>query len=52
MFDYCQSLRKINFTNFNTENLIDMSAMFKECLSLKELNLSKFNTKNVTNMNH
>ena len=29
MFDYCQSLRKINFTNFNTENVIDMSAISK-----------------------
>ena len=44
--------RKINLSNFNTNNVEDMSGMFSECSSLKELNLSNFNTENVTNMSY
>ena len=41
---------KFNLTNFNTNNVTDMSFMFSGCLSLKKLNLSNFDTSNVTNM--
>ena len=51
MFCNCSSLKEINFTNINTNNVIDMSYMFYDCKSLKKLNLSKFNTNNVTNIN-
>ena len=50
MFCRCSSLKEINLSNFNTNNVIDMSLMFYECSSLKEINLSNFNTNNVTNM--
>ena len=39
-----------NLSNFNTNNVTNMSYMFYRCSSLKELNLSNFNTNNVTNM--
>ncbi len=40
-----------NLSNFNTNNVINMSYMFFHCSSLTSLNLSNFNTNNVTNMN-
>ena len=40
----------IDLSNFNTNNVTDMSLMFYKCSSLKELNLNNFNTNNVTNM--
>ena len=46
------SLKEINLSNFNTNNVNDMSYMFYRCTKLKELNLSNFNTTNVTNMSH
>ena len=50
MFFHCESLTDINLSNFNTQNIDNMSQMFYECNSLRNLNLSDFNTKNVTNM--
>ena len=52
MFFECSSLKEINLSNFNTNNVTNMSYMFSECSSLKDLNLSNFNTTNVTNMNY
>ena len=31
----CSSLEKLNLSNFNTNNIEDMSGMFKECSSLR-----------------
>ena len=50
MFDLCESLKEINLSNFNTQNITNMDSMFCNCSSLKEINLSNFNTQNVTNM--
>ena len=50
MFCYCLSLKELNFTNFNTNNVSNMTMMFSWCSSLKELNLSNFNTNNVKYM--
>jgi len=50
MFYKCSSLTNINLSNFNTQNVKDMSLMFYECSSLTNINLSNFNTQNVTNM--
>ena len=47
MFDGCFSLKKLNLSNFNTNNVIDMSYMFNGCKSIKEINLSNFNTNNI-----
>ena len=52
MFFQCKSLIKMDFSNFNTQNIDDMECMFYQCSSLKELNISNFNTKKVTNMGH
>ena len=50
MFTKCSSLKVLNISNFNTNNVTNMESMFYKCSSLKELNLSNFNTNNVTNM--
>ena len=50
MFYGCSSLKELNLSNFNTNNVTDMESMFSRCSSLKELNLSNFNTNNVTVM--
>ena len=51
MFYGCSSLKELNLSNFNINNVTDMASMFSRCSSLEELNLSNFNTNNVTNMN-
>ena len=50
MFCGCSSLKELNISNFNTNNVTNMQYMFSGCSSLKELNLSNFNTINVTYM--
>ena len=39
MFIYCESLTKINLSNFNTQNVMDMGWMFHGCSSLKKQNV-------------
>ena len=39
-------------SNFNTQNVTNMSYMFYYCNSLAKINISNFNTQNVTNMSH
>lgn len=46
----CRNLQMINFINFNTSNVINMTEMFLNCYSLSILNVSKFNTSNVLNI--
>ena len=50
MFYGCSSLKELNLSNFNTNNVTNMGYMFYGCSALKELNLSNFNTDNVTYM--
>ena len=50
MFYYCMSLKSIDLSSFNTNNVTDMRDMFSFCYSLKSVNLSSFNTCNVINM--
>ena len=50
MFSDCNSLINLNLSNFNTQNVNNMSYMFSDCNSLTNLNLSNFNTQNVTDM--
>ena len=47
LFYNCSSLKDLDLSNFNTNNVTDMSDMFHDCSSLKELNLSNFNINNV-----
>ena len=50
MFDNCTALTSIDFTNFNTSSIVDMSYMFSGCTSLQTLDLTTFNTENVQSM--
>ena len=50
MFCECNNIIDIDFSKFNTDNIISMHCMFYGCSSLKKLNLSSFNTHNVTDM--
>ena len=52
MFKGCSALESLNLTNFNTENVTDMSWMFYGCSDLKSLDLTNFNTANVDFMIH
>ena len=52
MFYGCSSLKELNLSNFNTNNVTLMSDMFNGCSSLKELNLSNFNTIKVNEMSY
>ena len=46
MFNGFELLRKIN-SNFNTDNVTNMSGILLKCKLLTEINLSNFNTDNV-----
>ncbi len=50
MFNRFTSVKDIDISNFNTENVIDMSYMFNGCESLTSLDVSNFDTSKVTNM--
>ena len=50
---FLPKLETIDFgTNFNTENVTDMSEMFSRCSGLTSLDVSNFNTENVTDMSN
>ena len=46
----CTSLKELNLSNLNTNQVTNMAGMFFRCSSLKELNLSNFKTNNETHM--
>ena len=50
MFAECFTLRKVNISHFNTENVTKMNNMFSECSSLRKIYLSNFNTFKVKDM--
>ena len=50
MFYECRNIIEIDFSSFDTKNVINMSQMFRECQNLTKINLSNFDTQNVTNM--
>ena len=50
MFEGCSALKKLDLSNFNTEKVEDMSAMFADCQALTSLNLFTFNTAKVWTM--
>ena len=52
MFSGCNSLSSLDLSNFNTQNVTDMSYMFCGCNSLSSIDLSNFNTQNVINMGY
>ena len=51
MFDSCNRIINIDFSNFDTTNVTNMSNMFDSCYLLRTLTgISKWNTANVTNI--
>ncbi len=46
----CSSLKELNLSNFDINNVTYMEYMFYGCSSLKEQNLFNFNTNKVINM--
>ena len=50
MFCGCKALTNINLSNFNIQNVTDMSYIFCGCKSLTNINLSNFNIQNVTDI--
>ncbi len=50
MFSEFINVKNIYFSNFNTNNVTNMRAMFHRCDALVELDLSIFNTSKVENM--
>ena len=50
MFNGCTNILEIDFSDFDTSKVIDMSYMFNQCHQLSSLNLSNFITSEVTNM--
>lgn len=52
MFYRCSNLTSLDFTNFDTSKVTDMSMMFNGCTSLTTLNISNMNTTRVTSMSN
>ena len=53
MFNNCIKLKRIKgIEKFNTNEVINMKAMFGKCNEIEELNLSNFNTSKVTDMGY
>ena len=50
MFYGCEYLIILDLSNFNTQDVTNMSSMFNGCNSLTNLNLANFNTQNVVDM--
>ena len=50
LFYNCDSLRNIDLSHFNTQNVTDMNYMFYGCYSLRNIDFSNCNTQNATNM--
>ena len=47
MFGECLSLKKIDISNFNIENALDISYMFFRCFSLEKIYVPKIETNNI-----
>ena len=50
LFNYLSNLKSIDFDNFKTDDVTNMSGMFSDCKGLTSLDVSNFDTSNVTNM--
>lgn len=50
MFRDCSHLPTLNFSDFDTSNVVDMNYMFARCSNFITLDLSGFNTSKVTEM--
>lgn len=50
LFHHPDYVEKIDLSEYDTSNIVDMSYMFAHCSSLKELNVSNFDTRRVVDM--
>ena len=50
IFYECDKIIEIEFINFDTKNITNISKMFSYCSGLENLNLNNFDTKKVTNI--
>ena len=50
LFCLCKSLKFVDFTNFDSKNVVNMSNLFSTCTKLNKVKFTNFNTQNVTNM--
>ena len=51
MFSGCKTITGLDFSAFNSSNVVDMNQMFYQCNELEYLNISNLDTSSVTNMN-
>ena len=51
LFYGCKDIKEIDFSNFDSSNVIYMRYMFNECSSLISLDLSNFDTSELTDIN-
>ena len=49
MFSSCNSLKSLDLSNFNTQNVLSIERMFNYCSSLEGLDMSNFDIQNVVN---
>ena len=49
---WCDALKILNLSNWDTGMITDMYAIFSGCSSLTSLDMSGWNTSNVTNMSY
>ena len=47
MFEKCSSIKEIDISNWNMENVTSIESMFFYCKLLEKLNVSKWNTSNI-----
>ena len=52
LFSDCKNIEYIDFTNFNTQNIIKMNNLLYNCEKLENINFTNFNTSNIIDMSH
>ena len=50
LFGECETITRIDLSNFNTQDVTNMDSMFGKCSSLANINLSNIDTQKVINM--
>ena len=51
MFKDIKELIDVDFSYFNSENIIQIDSIFKNCIKLENVNFNNFSSKNIINMN-
>ena len=52
LFRYCENIKSIDLSSFDSSKVNNMNYMFGKCFNLEEINLNNFNTEKVTNMSY